>query len=123
MAELESKEFFINLVAELSERFDMSKFMLFDVDVYEPVTSSVLENIKNLKSGGQYTVTGEDFRPDLISNKIYGTTELWWILLIYNEKLSFNDVQNSDELEYPSVQALEDLYFSLKIDQNISDKE
>jgi len=121
--EAEAKAFFINLDLESPERFDMSRFMLYDEDVFEPITSHVLETIKGLEAGGQYVVTGEDYRPDSVSDKIYGTTEYWWILLIYNEKLSFNDLQHGDEIRFPSIQALEDLYFSLKVQQNNVDRE
>lgn len=119
---LEAKEFFINLASTSSLRFDMSKFILFDTDVFEPVTSHLWSQIKTLESGGQYIVTGDDYRPDNVSYKIYGTTEFWWVLLIYNDKLSFNDLQHGDELKYPSIQALEDVYFSLKVSQNKVDK-
>ena len=67
--ETEGKEFFINLDIESAERFDMARFMLFDEDVFEPLASHVLANIKSLESGGLYTATGEDFRPDSVSNK------------------------------------------------------
>ena len=121
--ETEAKEFFINLDIDPKERFDMSRFMRWDCDVFDPIASHMISEIKNLESGGNYTAEGEDFRPDLISNKIYGTTEYWWILLLYNDKLSFNDLQHGDELEFPSVQEIEDLYFRLKINQNKVDKE
>lgn len=116
-----AKQFFINLEKDAPIRFDLSSFMLFDVDVFDPVTSHLWENIKGLSSGGQYTVSGDDFRPDQVSYKIYGSPDYWWIILIYNEKLSFNDIQHGDELNYPSVQALEDLYFGLNIKQNKAD--
>jgi len=121
--ETEAKQFFIDLDRDTTLRFDMARFMLYDEDVFEPITSHVIENIKGLTSGGQYTVKGDDFRPDQVSFKIYGTTEFWWILLIYNEKLSFQEIQHGDELNFPSIQALEDLYFQLKINQNKVDKE
>lgn len=121
--ESEAKEFFINLELETTERFDMSRFMRFDCDVFDPIAAHMISQVKALDSGGNYTAEGEDFRPDLVSNKIYGTTEYWWIILLYNDKLSFQDLQHGDELEYPSVQAIEDLYFRLKINQNAIDRE
>ena len=121
--ETEAKQFFIDLNRDTTLRFDMARFMLYDDDVFEPISSHVYENIKELPSGGQYTVKGDDFRPDQVSFKIYGTTEFWWILLIYNEKLSFQELQHGDELNFPSVQSLEDLYFKLKINQNKVDRD
>jgi hypothetical protein len=121
--ETESKQFFIDLDKESNQRFGMGRFMLFDDDVFEPITSHLLESVVALESGGQYTVAGDDFRPDQVSNKIYGTTEFWWIILVYNGKISFNDIQHGDELNYPPIQAIEDLYFSLKINQNKVDRD
>lgn len=121
--EAEGKNFFINLDITTQERFDMSRFMRFDGDVFDPLASNVISSIKNLESGGQYTVQGHDFRPDAVSDIIYGTSEYWWVLLLYNDKLSFNDLQHGDEITFPSIQALEDMYFRLKIDQNKVDKD
>jgi hypothetical protein len=121
--ELESKEFFINTALEDVERFDLSKFMLYDVDVFDPVTANIFADIKDLPAGGQYTVQGKDRRPDLISFDIYGTTQYYWVIMVYNELQSFNDVVHSQELRFPSLSTLEDYFFNLKVQQNKSDKE
>lgn len=109
-----SAEFFINLDKESSERYDMSKFMLYDVDNHDPLTSNFIRELLNLQPQGQYTVQGEDNRPDLLSYKIYGSTQYWWILLSYNNILEFDNISTGDTISYPSLGDLENLYFGLK---------
>lgn len=121
--ETEDKSFFLNLDIEDVERFDMSKFMLYSGDVYDPITSFALETIPTLRAGGKKTVQGLDFRPDQLSFEIYGSTQYWWVLIIYNGLQSFNEIVHGQELRYPSVSALEDFFFNLKIQQSKSDKE
>lgn len=119
-----SKEFFINLEVESEERFDLAKFMEFlQGDNHDPLTSSVFNNIRSLEKGGQYRVSGEDGKPDLISYRIYGDTQYWWIILAYNGKTSYLDIKNGEELIFPTIVAIEDFYFSLKINQNVQDKD
>jgi len=74
-----SKPFFINKLSNTPNRFDLSKFMNFDVDSYDVVTAQVFDLIKNIKSSGSFKVNGQDSRPDLVSNEIYGDTQYWWI--------------------------------------------
>ena len=117
MSEEVSKLFYINLKKSVSERFDIGRFMLWCGDNYDPLTSNVLREIKDLKLGGFYTVQGQDGRPDLLADVIYGDTQYWWILMQYNAFLEISDITNGLEVRYPSVGALEDLYFSLKLRQ------
>jgi hypothetical protein len=119
----ESKSFFLNTEIEDVERFDLMKFMLYDCDVYDPMTSDILDNFQSLEAGGQFRVEGDDGRPDIISDKIYGSTQYWWAILLYNGFQSFNDIVHAQELRYPALSDVEDFYFNLKVRQNQSDKE
>lgn len=121
--ENESKAFFLNTAIEDVERFDMAKFMLYDCDVYEVVTSNILEEFQSLPAGGQYRVEGKDRRPDLISFDIYGSTQYWWAIMVYNGLQSFNDIEHGQELRFPTLATIEDFYFNLKVQQNRSDRE
>jgi nucleoid-associated protein YgaU len=107
-------EFFINLDKEASERYDMSRFMNYDTDNHDPLTSNFLRSLQALQPQGQYTVQGEDGRPDNLSFKIYGSTQYWWIILLYNGISEFDKISTGDVLNYPGLDSLEDLYFGLK---------
>lgn len=106
-------KFFIDLNSNTTDRFDMGKFLEYS-DNYDPLTSAIMSDVLTLRSGGQYTVQGEDGRPDLISFRIYGNVQYWWILLLYNSILDYNSIVTGEVLNYPSLDSLEDFYFSLK---------
>lgn len=118
---VEAKFFFINLDKISKERFDLGRFMEFNIDNYDPLTSNFLFQIKNLPLGGVYTVQGEDGRPDLLSYSVYGDTQYWWILMAYNGFNSVDQIHNGEQIKFPKVAELEDLYFTLKINQNKAD--
>ena len=106
-------QFFINLGKETSERYDMSVFMDF-TDNFDPLTSSFITDLKSLRTVGTFEVQSESSRPDLISYKIYNDLQYWWILLVYNDIISNEDIAIGTIIKYPSVRDLESLYFSLK---------
>ena len=118
-----SKMFFIDFELESDERYDLGKFLQWVDDNHDPLTSSMFENVRKLRSGGNYIVQGDGERPDNISFKLYGSTEYWWIILIYNGLIEHNRISNGQQIKYPEIQALEDFYFSLKIKQDRQDRE
>jgi hypothetical protein len=62
-----------------------------------------------------YEVTVADLqRPDLISTKIYGSQDYWWILLKYNEIMCVWDIKEGDLLKVPSVLDVESWLGSIK---------
>lgn len=106
--------FFINLDYESDIRFDMAKFVDFKEGAFEPLTSNFLSEISNLKPIDRFVVTTEEARPDLISYKIYGTTQYWWVLMEMNGILDVDEITVGKLIEYPDISDLEDIYFSLK---------
>lgn len=110
--------FFLDLDIETDIRYNMSKFLDKNTDL---ITSYFLKDIKNLKTVGSYVVN-EEHRPDLISYKLYKKTDFWWILLIYNNFTKITDIKSGITIYYPSIENLEDLYFSLKSKENIYKK-
>jgi hypothetical protein len=123
MAVETSKMFYIDPELDSEERYDMAKFMEWVNDNHDPITSNLFEDIRKIQSGGSYTIQGENGRPDLVSYEIYGDTQYWWILLVYNSLTTFNTFTNGEAINFPSLSALEDYYFSLKIKQDKQDKE
>jgi hypothetical protein len=112
------KEFFIDLQTNYKERFTLGKFMEFVGDNYDPLTSHVLNAISDLKAKGSLTIQGQDKRPDNLSYMIYGDNQYWWVLMVYNGWLSVDDIKNGGKVSYPDIGDLEDLYFSLKVQQD-----
>ena len=112
--------FFLNTAVVTKDRFDISKFFEFNVDNYDPLTSAFSEDLLDLTQGGIYTVQGEDGKPNLVSYRALGSNQYWWVLMLYNNKLDFQDISTGEELPLPSLDALESLYFSLKAKETAS---
>jgi hypothetical protein len=110
-------QFFINVDLTTEKRFAMGKFFQF-TDSYDPLSSFFMNEVVKLPQSGYYNIQGEEGRPDYLSYKIYGDTQYWWILLLYNNKLEFDDFSIGDIVRFPSTESIEDLFFSLKAREN-----
>ena len=108
--------FYINLEDETEDRYDLSKFMNF-TDNYDPLTSDLLSELKNLPFGGRFKIRDEANRPDKASLAIYKTFQYWWILLYYNGMTSPDQFTLGKTIEYPLLSDLENYYFSLSVKQ------
>lgn len=106
--------FFINLDQESTDRYDFSKFMEYTNDSHDILNSYFIAKLKKLPSGGEKVIQAEEFRPDLLSYSIYGDYQYWWILMLYNDILDIEDVSIGLTVRYPTIDSLEDLFFSLK---------
>ena len=113
--------FFINLEIESDERFDLAKFMDYSDDLkgvaagrFDPLTSFFLRELPKLRSRGQYAIQVEEFRPDQISFKFFGTTEYWWVIMSYNNMLSIEELTTGTILEIPSEESMSQLFFRLR---------
>lgn len=105
--------FYINNDLDTQNRFDITKFLDFNPDNFDVLTSFLLTNIPRLQEQGTYKVTSEEHRPELLAYNIYKTAnsvQYWWILLWYNSILSINDLKTGTIISYPSINSLENLY-------------
>lgn len=112
------KIYFLNLDFESDQRFDPARFLEYSNDGFDPLTSSMFNEVNGLKFQGYFIVQGEEHRPDTISFKLYGSTQYWWIIMLYNSLASVDKVVSGISLRYPTVAALEDFYFRLKSRQS-----
>lgn len=107
--------FHVNLDIDTEARYDMAKFMEFlNDDSYDILNSYFIQKLKELEPIGSYQVTVEEAKPELISFNIFKTTQYWWVIMLYNDKLNPNDIVAGEALKHPSLGALEDLFFTLK---------
>lgn len=63
-----------------------------------------------------YTVTNDDLgRPDLLSLRIYGDQNYWWLLLEVNGVCDpYNELKEGDVLIVPSLLDIEDFYLKVR---------
>lgn len=106
--------FFIDLDKEFDDRLDIARFFRFENNNYDPLTSTFIQELRELPSAGEFIVQNEEGRPELVSFRIYGTTQHWWILLIYNDILETDGFTNGDVIRFPSLDSIDDLFFSLR---------
>lgn len=98
---------------ESSAKYDLSKLVYYQDGCHDVLTSYFLAELPNIARLGERSVSVEENRPDLLSYNIYGDTQFWWILLAYNNILSFEDLLAGDTINYTSINELESVYFSL----------
>lgn len=80
-----------------------------------------MTEIKNLESAGEYVVSSEEGRPDLVSNKLYGSVGYWQIILLYNGLDDVDSIVIGKRIKFPSLASLEALFFGLKARQSSSE--
>lgn len=106
--------YYIDLETEFDKRYDAAKFIEYTNDCFDILTSYFVSKLKSLSQYSIFVVQAEENRPDLISYKIYKDTQYWWMLMIYNDIVNFEEIPTGTQIKYPSVTDVEDLYFSLK---------
>ena len=105
-------QFYINTSEISSDRFDMARFMEF-TDNYDPLTSKFFSDMSKLKPAASFLVQGEEGRPDLVSKKLFGNDQYWWISLMYNSILKVQDIKSGKSLMIPGLENIEDLLFTI----------
>ena len=106
--------FYIDETIQPTERFAAEKFMKYEEGTYDPLTSFFMEQIHKLPEGGYKAIRGDEGRPELLSFNIYGTMQLWWILMEFNDVIEVDELIATMNIKNPTLRNLEDLYFRLK---------
>lgn len=87
------------------------------------LTSYFIEKLKKLPPVGTFTSLGE--RVDVVAYKVYGDSNLAWIIKAYNNILHPFDgsLEPGKVLTFPSLNAIEKLYATLNAKQRALEKE
>jgi hypothetical protein len=104
---------YIDLDKDYINRFDLAKFIKYDNDSFDILTSYFIRELKKLPSKGNLTVTYQEFKPELLADIIYGDTQYEWVLMEYNNLTDIFDIVSGTVINYPSLTDLEALYFGL----------
>jgi hypothetical protein len=94
-------------------RLDFARFIRPSEAVFSSHDSFFFNKIQSLKKVGEFRVVSEAGRPDIISVKIYGSYNYWWILMLYNKYVAFADIKIGDVIEYPALDSIERLYYGV----------
>ncbi|EPB6712362.1 hypothetical protein ACRRGZ_003822 [Escherichia coli] len=108
------------------KRYDPAKFMEFKEEfgeyrgeytgLYDEFSSYFIDQLRKLPKAGDYIIHSP-YRPDIYSRFIYGKTEYWQLILYYNNIVEIKDLMINKVLCYPSIASIENLYFTLKVNQ------
>lgn len=112
------EQFYFKFDVESSERFVMEKFLEEDEDFFDLYNSNMWTSVKDLERYGEFIVTNEAQRIDLISYNIYGTTQYWWMLLEYNDIVDQFSIKTGDIIAFFKLDDLEKKYHSLQKEQH-----
>lgn len=99
-----------------SASFSLSNFLPYEDGVgYDPLNSEFRRRLVQLPVAGRFVISAKDeFRADLMSHQLYGSTQYWWILLDYNRLDSPEQLKVGTKISYPSLDALTELFSLLK---------
>lgn len=112
-----SELFYIDNSIKSKEKFDLSKFMNYENDDFDPLTSYLMNRFSELPSIGQVKIVGQSQLPDLLSYDYYETEEYWELILLYNQLTSFEDLKENDIVRLFNPSDLENTFLSLRARQ------
>jgi len=115
-------EFYYNYDVENRERFLYERFTEWDGEFYDTLNSSFLNVLKTLEPRGEFIVTKDSQRIDIISQRIYGDTKYWWILLEFNGIVDQFSIKLGHIIKFFDLTDLEKKYFELTKKQNLLEK-
>lgn len=97
-------------------RYDLARFCEWnsDADMYDITTSDFVEKLTKLPVAGEIQITVDEERLDNLSYKLYGSTQYWWVLALYNYLPNFKYLRNGMIIRFFSISDLELLTLSLK---------
>lgn len=95
---------------------------LYDTHTYFNYTSynifskyKLMDKYKKNSIFYQEYIIAEDDRWDIIANKFYGSTNLWWIIALYNDvKDPFQYLQKGNKLKIIQPQYLSDILLAIR---------
>ncbi len=104
------------------EKFDISKFLDFENDVYDVIGSPFLAQLKQLPVKEYYYVNNGFKEIDLISSEKYGTPFFAYIIQFYNDDFR-ETFPEGTILKLFSSEDLNQIYYSLSLQSNLETEE
>lgn len=111
-------EYFYNFDNKNRERFQYERYAEWSDECYDVLNSHFLNTLKEMKPEGEFLVTADEQRIDIISYLIYGDVKYWWILLEYNDIIDQFTLKVGDTIKFFKLSDLESKYFSMINKQN-----
>lgn len=105
------------------EKFDLSKFIGYENNIYDVLNSPFLAQISQLSTIDYYDVDERGFYDiDMIASDYYGDQFLAYLIQFYNG--DFRDkFPEGTKLRMFSIEDLNELYYTLSIQSNVENTE
>ena len=105
------------------EKFDISKFLDFQNNIYDVINSPFLAQLSQLQTVGYYDVDQRGFRDiDMIATDYYGDQFLAYLIQFYNN--DFRDrFPEGTKLNMFSIDDLNELFYKLSLQSNLTEGE
>jgi len=104
--------FYINKEFEYKNRFDLERFIDFNGEYYDILQSPILDQIKKFPNIGQYQISEYPYRPDVVAYNIYGDSQYWPYILLYNGITNIMELELGVVLKIFSIDDLEKVLYS-----------
>ena len=104
------------------EKFDISKFLNFENDVYDVLGSPFLAQVKQLPTVEYYYVNNGYKEIDLISSEKYGSPFFAYIIQFYNDDFR-ETFPEGTRLNLFDPEDLNQIYYNLSIKSNLETEE
>lgn len=105
--------FYLDRNVQAHHRYDLARFMRLEEGVHDEFTSWLISRLRGLPSAGRYRIEVEQ-RPDIYSRDVFGTTDYWQLLLLYNDVVLLEDLARGTVLSYFSLDGLEGVLRTLQ---------
>jgi hypothetical protein len=103
--------FYIDIKKQTEKRYAPEKLMRFDKSgVYDILDSHFMTELTKLPMAGTYVVVEDEARPDVIAHRLLGSTEYWWVLMMYNNLIMPSQLKAGVTIKYPVMDRLETMY-------------
>ena len=106
--------FYYNYV-ETPVRYESSKFFPFsEVGGYDIIRSYFAQQLGYIPEFGDMKIVSEEGRVDLCAVDTLGSTQYFWLLMMYNGITDINQLSTGTILKIPDKNKIEELYFRVK---------
>ncbi|AUR83148.1 hypothetical protein NVP1031O_166 [Vibrio phage 1.031.O._10N.261.46.F8] len=92
-------------------------------ETFDALSSTIIDQLLEIEPRDSYTVTTDEFRPDLIAYTLFGSTMYWQVIMMYNGIIAVEDLKAGTILRYPSLQSLENLLLSNRSKSSVASAE
>lgn len=109
--------FFQDRSKDYKRRLDMDRFLDKSEDHVSLLNSAVISQIKQIEEYEIYQVSVEEKAPDYIALLKYRSHAYWWIIMVYNNLLSFDEIVPGMTLRLPSQVAIDNILNTCKLQE------